>query len=199
MGDSSHFCVRFRLSNRMSVTLIASDGVELKVDFEIIKQSKIVAGMLENLQQDNPTDLSDEQIPITNVTSAILKRIIEWCTKHKDDKADDEDENEKEKNDQEVPKWDSDFLKEFSPPTILIYQNYLIILVWLLLDKFVENLQKKSESILISKMTSLMKKWNESKKKMNGAKATNSQNQFRNRIFAIYISLVASWLVQFKV
>ena len=64
----------------MSVTLIASDGVELKVDFEIIKQSKIVAGMLENLQQDNPTDLSDEQIPITNVTSAILKRIIEWCT-----------------------------------------------------------------------------------------------------------------------
>ena len=54
-------------------------------------------------------------------------------------------------------------------------------------------------SILISKMTSLMKKWNESKKKMNGAKATNSQNQFRNRIFAIYISLVASWLVQFKV
>ena len=66
--------------SRMSVTLIASDGVELKVDFEIIKQSKIVAGMLENLQQDNPTDLSDEQIPITNVTSAILKRIIEWCT-----------------------------------------------------------------------------------------------------------------------
>ena len=65
---------------RMSVTLIASDGVELKVDFEIIKQSKIVAGMLENLQQDNPTDLNDEQIPITNVTSAILKRIIEWCT-----------------------------------------------------------------------------------------------------------------------
>jgi len=48
-------------------------------------------------------------------------------------------------------------------------------------------------------MTSLMKKWKESKKKMNGAKATNSQNQFRNRIFAIYISLVASWLVQFKV
>ena len=68
------------LISRMSVTLIASDGVELKVDFEIIKQSKIVAGMLENLQQDNPTDLSDEQIPITNVTSAILKRIIEWCT-----------------------------------------------------------------------------------------------------------------------
>ena len=66
--------------SRMSVTLIASDGVELKVDFEIIKQSKIVAGMLENLQQDNPTDLNDEQIPITNVTSAILKRIIEWCT-----------------------------------------------------------------------------------------------------------------------
>ena len=62
----------------MSVTLIASDGVELKVEFEIIKQSKIVSGMLENLQQDS-TDFNDEQIPITNVTSAILKRIIEWC------------------------------------------------------------------------------------------------------------------------
>ena len=33
-------------------------------------------------------------------------------------------------------------------------------------------------SILISKMISLMKKWNESKKKMNGAKATNSLKLF---------------------
>ena len=37
--------------------------------------------------------------------------IIKYFRKHKDDKADDEDENEKEKNDQEVPKWDSEFLK----------------------------------------------------------------------------------------
>jgi len=113
----------------MSVTLIASDGVELKVDFEIIKQSKIVAGMLENLQQDNPTDLNDEQIPITNVTSAILKRIIEWCTKHKDDKVDDEDDNEKEKNDQEVPKWDSEFLKvdQGTLFEIILAANYLDI------------------------------------------------------------------------
>ena len=34
-----------------------------------------------------------------------------YFRKHKDDKVDDEDDNEKEKNDQEVPKWDSEFLK----------------------------------------------------------------------------------------
>ena len=44
-------------------------------------------------------------------TLFISKFIIKYFRKHKDDKADDEDENEKEKNDQEVPKWDSEFLK----------------------------------------------------------------------------------------
>ena len=44
-------------------------------------------------------------------TPFIYQCIIKYFRKHKDDKADDEDENEKEKNDQEVPKWDSEFLK----------------------------------------------------------------------------------------
>ena len=39
------------------------------------------------------------------------KMIAIYFRKHKDDKVDDEDDNEKEKNDQEVPKWDSEFLK----------------------------------------------------------------------------------------
>ena len=49
-------------------------------------------------------------------------------------------------------------------------------------------------SILISKMTSLMKKWNESKKKMNGAKATNSQSiSLSHFLWFIFPSLLPGW------
>ena len=60
----------------MTITLISSDEVELPVELEVIKQSKIVSDMLEHLSPET----EDTPIPITNVTSAILKKIIEWCT-----------------------------------------------------------------------------------------------------------------------
>ena len=61
----------------MSVKLISSDEIELEVEFEVIKQSKIISQMLEHLNLEN---YEDTPIPLKNVTSAILKKIIEWCT-----------------------------------------------------------------------------------------------------------------------
>ena len=61
----------------MSVKLVSSDEVELEVEFEVIKQSKIISQMLEHLSLEN---YKDSAIPVNNVTSAILKKIIEWCT-----------------------------------------------------------------------------------------------------------------------
>ena len=49
----------------------------LDVDFDVIKQSKIVAQMMSDLATDESTDM--EPLPIPNVNSAILKKVIEWC------------------------------------------------------------------------------------------------------------------------
>ena len=49
----------------------------LEVDFDVIKQSKIVAQIMSNLAIDESTDM--EPLPIPNVNSANLKKVIEWC------------------------------------------------------------------------------------------------------------------------
>ena len=42
---------------------------------EVIKQSKIVSQMMSDLGEDTQMDA----LPIPNVNSAILKKVIEWC------------------------------------------------------------------------------------------------------------------------
>lgn len=58
----------------------------------------------------------NEVVPLQNVNAAILKKVIQWCTYHKDDppfpEFDDDDEEDccKRRN-LEISEWDADFLK----------------------------------------------------------------------------------------
>lgn len=55
----------------------------------------------------------DEVVPLPNVNSAILRKVIQFCTYHKDDpvpSSTDDDEN-KEKRTDDITSWDADFLK----------------------------------------------------------------------------------------
>lgn len=68
--------------------------------------------MLENLGIDDEKSV-DEIVPLPNVNSAILRKVIQFCTHHKDDPAPsstDDDEN-KEKRTDDISSWDADFLK----------------------------------------------------------------------------------------
>ena len=56
--------------------IIFKKNLKLKdVDVEVIKQSKIVSQMMSDLGEDTQMDA----LPIPNVNSAILKKVIEWC------------------------------------------------------------------------------------------------------------------------
>jgi len=92
------------------VTLTSQDGQEIKVAVDVIKQSKIVWQMLQDLGSEDAND-EIEALPIPNVNYAILKKIITWCEKHKDDAPEEENFNEKKSTDNSLPKWDSEFLK----------------------------------------------------------------------------------------
>jgi len=104
------------------------DQQEITVDVAVIKQSKIIWQMLQDIGDQAE---ADEQLPIPNVSHAILKKIIEWCEKHKDDAPTTEDDvNDTEhKPSQEVPKWDSEFLKvdQGTLFEIILAANYLDI------------------------------------------------------------------------
>jgi hypothetical protein len=53
----------------------------------------------------------EEVIPLPNVNSAILKKVIQWSTHHKDDPPPPEDDENREKNLNDITTWDQDFLK----------------------------------------------------------------------------------------
>jgi len=53
----------------------------------------------------------DEPVPLPNVNAAILKKVIQWCTYHKDDPPPAEDDENKEKRTDDICTWDVEFLK----------------------------------------------------------------------------------------
>jgi S-phase kinase-associated protein 1 len=53
----------------------------------------------------------EEPVPLPNVNAAILKKVIQWCTYHKDDPPPPEDDENKEKRTDDICSWDTEFLK----------------------------------------------------------------------------------------
>ncbi len=66
-----------------------------------------------------------------NVNAAILKKVIQWATYHKDDPPPPEDHENKEKRTDDISSWDSDFLKvdQGSLFELILAANYLDIKV----------------------------------------------------------------------
>lgn len=64
------------------------------------------------LHADLGMDEDDEEaVPLPNVNAAILRKVIQWCTYHKDDPPPPEDDENKEKRTDDISSWDTEFLK----------------------------------------------------------------------------------------
>jgi len=106
------------------IKLQSSDGDVFDVETEIAKSSITIKTMLEDLGMSG----DDEIIPLPNVNSAILKKVIQWATYHKDDPPAPEDDENREKN-LEISTWDQDFLKvdQGTLFELILAANYLDI------------------------------------------------------------------------
>ena len=91
-----------------SIKLQSSDGETFPVDVDIARQSVTIRTMLKDLGMEGD---GEEVVPLPNVNAAILKKVIQWCTYHKDDPPPPEDDENKEKRTDDISSWDSDFLK----------------------------------------------------------------------------------------
>ncbi|CAF5016673.1 unnamed protein product, partial [Rotaria sp. Silwood1] len=106
------------MSNRQ-ITLESNDKQKFEVNIDILEQSKTIKDVMERTT-----------IPLPNVDSTNLKKIIEWMTHHKDDiPSFDDDEDYGERKKIEISKWDQDFLKidQSSLIQLLLAANYLDI------------------------------------------------------------------------
>jgi len=110
----------------VNIKLQSSDGEVFDIDVEIAKQSITIKTMLDDLGMDEG---DDEIVPLPNVNAAILRKVVQWCTYHKDDPPMPEDDDSKEKRTDDISSWDADFLKvdQGTLFELILAANYLDI------------------------------------------------------------------------
>ncbi|KAI4134590.1 MAG: hypothetical protein LQ347_001383 [Umbilicaria vellea] len=96
------------MSAPATITLMSSDNVVISVEREVAERSILIKNMMEDVGDEATT----EAIPIPNVNEAVLKKVIEWCTHHRNDpltSADDDSDSRKKTTD--IDEWDQKFMQ----------------------------------------------------------------------------------------
>lgn len=89
------------MSSERKITLKSSDGESFLVDEAVALESQTIKHMIED-------DCADNGIPLPNVTSKILAKVIEYCKKHVEAP---KSEDRASSGDEELKLWDADFVK----------------------------------------------------------------------------------------
>ncbi|KAK6939319.1 SKP1 component, POZ domain [Dillenia turbinata] len=102
------------------ITLRSSDGEAFEVDEAVAQESQTIKHMIED-------DCADNGIPLPNVTSKILSKVIEYCKKHVDAAA--SKSSEDRSSDEDLKAWDADFVKvdQATLFDLILAANYLNI------------------------------------------------------------------------
>eukprot|EP00239_Pterosperma_sp_CCMP1384_P002802 CAMPEP_0197843662 /NCGR_PEP_ID=MMETSP1438-20131217/578_1 /TAXON_ID=1461541 /ORGANISM="Pterosperma sp., Strain CCMP1384" /LENGTH=156 /DNA_ID=CAMNT_0043453961 /DNA_START=76 /DNA_END=546 /DNA_ORIENTATION=+ len=101
------------------VVLRSSDEEMFEVDQEVAKHSTMICNMIEDTGIDCP-------IPLPNVTSKILAKVVEYCTYHVN--ASKVDDNKKT-SEEDIKAWDTEFVKvdQATLLELILAANYLNI------------------------------------------------------------------------
>lgn len=92
-----------------TLKLQCSEGEIITVDTEVMRKSCLIDNMLRDLEENG---YDGDPIPLDNVNGTILNKVIEWCRHHKDTQPlDDGLEDGNEKRSDDIPQWDSEFLR----------------------------------------------------------------------------------------
>ncbi|KAG6783660.1 hypothetical protein Peur_009739 [Populus x canadensis] len=107
------------MSSSRKFTLKSSDGEAFEVDEAVALESQTIRHMIEE-------DCADNAIPLPNVTSKILSKVIEYCKKHVETpKSDDRPSSA----DDDLKSWDAEFVKvdQATLFDLILAANYLNI------------------------------------------------------------------------
>nr|XP_043638989.1 SKP1-like protein 1B [Erigeron canadensis] len=104
-------------AEKKSIVLKSSDGETFEVDEAVAELSQTIKHMIDD-------QCADTAIPLPNVTSKILSKVIEYCKKHVEHKAD-----EDKPADDDLKTFDADFVKveQGTLFDLILAANYLNI------------------------------------------------------------------------
>ncbi|GAB4848443.1 SKP1-like protein 1A [Ancistrocladus abbreviatus] len=105
------------MASSKGITLKSSDGETFEVEEAVAVESQTIKHMIED-------DCADNVIPLPNVTSRILAKVIEYCKKHVESPKTDDRAAE-----DELKAWDADFVKvdQATLFDLILAANYLNI------------------------------------------------------------------------
>ncbi|GMM58816.1 SCF ubiquitin ligase subunit [Maudiozyma humilis] len=120
-----------------TVVLVSGEGEKFTVDRKIAERSLLLKNYLNDMHDNNldsDEDESDEEdndeivMPVPNVRSSVLQKVIEWAEHHKNSNFPDEDDDDSRKS-APVDAWDREFLKVDQEMLyeIILAANYLNI------------------------------------------------------------------------
>ncbi|OMO92753.1 SKP1 component [Corchorus olitorius] len=104
-------------STSKKIMLKSSDGETFEVEEAVAVESQTIKHMIED-------DCADTEIPLPNVTSKILSKVLEYCKKHVEAAADKE-----KKPEDDLKTWDADFVRvdQSTLFDLILAANYLNI------------------------------------------------------------------------
>ncbi|TVT97410.1 hypothetical protein EJB05_57345, partial [Eragrostis curvula] len=112
------------------ITLHSSDGEQFEIEEAVAKQSQTIRHMIED-------DCTDNGVPLPNVNSKILSKVIEYCNKHAEAKADDagaeaassSTATKSSDGSKDLKTWDAEFVKvdQGTLFDLILAANYLNI------------------------------------------------------------------------
>ncbi|XVE93867.1 hypothetical protein REPUB_Repub01dG0231600 [Reevesia pubescens] len=109
-------------STSKKILLKSSDGETFEVEEAVAVESQTIKHIIED-------DCADNEIPLPNVTSKILSKVLDYCKKHADAAAADKDKDKDKIPVDEIMAWDADFV-EVDQNTLfdlILAANYLNI------------------------------------------------------------------------
>jgi len=96
------------MSTNRTIRLKTSDGEIIETDIAIAKCSGTIRNMLEGCDAEHNVDAV---VPLSKVSSAILRLFIKWAEHHKNDPVPLEDDIDVERRTDDISPWDADFVK----------------------------------------------------------------------------------------
>lgn len=121
-----------------TVVLVSGEGEKFTVDKKIAERSLLLKNYLNDMHDNNIDSDSDNDdgededdeivMPVPNVRSSVLQKVIEWAEHHKNSNFPDEDDDDSRKS-APVDAWDREFLKVDQEMLyeIILAANYLNI------------------------------------------------------------------------